>query len=306
MFSPDQYQLLDFGSGRKLERFGAYVVDRPASAAAGSARRDPEAWAAADVSYQRGDDGQGRWVFNRPLAPAWTVRCGQLVFDLKFSRFGQVGLFPEQAGSWRWIAEQLCAAGTPCKVLNLFAYTGGSTLAAAGVGAEVTHVDAASSAVAWARRNAEVSRLADAPIRWITEDVLKFARRELKRGQYYDAVILDPPSYGHGPGGETWKLADQLGELLDVCGELTDPDRLFMILTCHSGELAKASGLLKAVLTQAPRLRDGGTMQAADLFLTSAAGGRLHCGAAVRWTSSASSTNPTPQNRPGTRAHREP
>ena len=150
--------------------------------------------------------GNGR--DRRELPERWTIAHGPLQFELKRTDFGHLGLFPEQAENWDWIAERVAAAGRPLKVLNLFAYTGGSTLAAAAAGAEVVHVDAAKNIVAWARRNAELSGLADAPIRWIAEDAMKFVKRELKRGNRYDAVILDPPSYGHGPQGEVWRLVE--------------------------------------------------------------------------------------------------
>ncbi|HEX3726952.1 MAG TPA: class I SAM-dependent methyltransferase, partial [Pirellulales bacterium] len=233
MFTTDQYQLLDFGRGRKLERFGAYLLDRPAPAAELAERRDAAAWQQAAARYERAGRG-GQWNFHGKLAPTWIIRSSCSAFNLKFSRFGQVGLFPEQTASWSFIGQQVRAAGRPIKVLNLFAYTGGSTLVAAAMGALVTHVDAASSVVSWARQNALASGLANAPIRWITDDVLKFARRELKRGEQYDAVVLDPPSYGHGPHGERWKLEDQLGELLDVCLKLMSRESQFLLLTCHS------------------------------------------------------------------------
>jgi 23S rRNA (cytosine1962-C5)-methyltransferase len=302
LFASDQYQLIDFGAGRKLERFGAYVLDRPAPSAAAATRREPQQWETADARFER-DDAGGRWVFARKLAPVWTIRCGYVTFDLKFGRFGQVGLFPEQSSNWHWIAEQVCAAGQPCKVLNLFAYTGASTLAAAAAGASVTHVDAASGVVSWARHNTAASNLSDAPVRWIADDAIKFARRELKRGSRYDAVILDPPSYGHGPGGEVWKLADGLGELMELCLKLSAVDRRFLLLTCHSGEFATASGLLKGVLQRTPRVRESGSLEASDLFLHSAGGGRLHCGAAVRWTAPAlASASKSSQARRQTRA----
>jgi 23S rRNA (cytosine1962-C5)-methyltransferase len=296
LFSSD-YQLIDAGAGRKLERFGAHVLDRPAPAAV-SARRDPALWEQAVARFERGAGGQGQWTFARTVAPVWAMRCGHLTFELKFAKYGQVGLFPEQMDEWAWIAQQTCAAsGTP-RILNLFAHTGGSTLAAAAAGAEVTHVDAASSAVAWARRNAEASDLADRPIRWITEDAVKFARRELRRGRKYDAVILDPPSYGHGPHGESWKLQERLAELVELCLDLLSRDRLFVLLTSHSGELATATGLLKGVLTAAPRLRDGGTLSASDMILTAKSGARLHSGACVRWTAQGAAAHTAPRRQP--------
>ena len=241
----DQYQLLDFGAGRKLERFGPYVLDRPAPAAHDAVPRDGALWSQADARYERGKGERGRWSFTRAIDHSWHVHHGPLALEVKLTEFGHLGIFPEQAENWTWIARQVRAAGRPMKVLNLFAYTGGGTLAAAAAGAEVTHVDAAAGVVTWARRNAHASRLNDAPIRWITEDALKFARRELKRGQRYDAVILDPPGYGHGPRGETWKLDERLGELLAACLELTADRRRFILLSCHSGDWAFAPRLLK-------------------------------------------------------------
>ena len=166
-------------------------------------------------------------------------RTGRCVLELKRTNFGHLGLFPEQAANWPWIAEQVASAPA-MRVLNLFAYTGGSTLAAAAAGAEVVHVDAAKNIVAWARRNAALSGLADAPIHWIAEDALKFVKRELRRENRYDAVILDPPSYGHGAHGEVWRLSQHLPRLLELCGQLTAGRRRFMLLTCHTPDFEPA------------------------------------------------------------------
>jgi 23S rRNA (cytosine1962-C5)-methyltransferase len=283
MFASDEYQLIDFGSARKLERFGAYVIDRPAPAAGHMRPRDPELWEQADARFDREAGQRGRWSFRRQISAAWPIQFGPMTLGLKFSDHGQVGLFPEQAANWNWIADEVSAADEPLSVLNLFGYTGGSTLAAAAVGAEVTHVDSANNVVAWARRNVATSRMEGAPIRWITEDALTFMRRELKRGRQYDAVILDPPAYGHGPKGQRWKLDEHLGELLDACWKLTERRRHFVLLTCHSGELATAEGLLKAAITFTPQMRNHGKIAASDMVLTSADGGRLHAGAVVRW-----------------------
>ena len=195
-----------------------------------------------------------------------------------------MGLFPEQAENWEWILEQcrLSVSQRPAerpKILNLFAYTGGSTLAAAAAGAEVVHVDAAKNVVAWARRNAELSGLADAPVRWIAEDAVKFVKRELRRGNRYDAVILDPPSYGHGPRGEVWRLAKHLPRLLSLCGELTAGRLQFMLLTCHTPGYDAAA--LREMLLEA--VGGEGTAAARQLTLRSAAGRELPSGVAVRW-----------------------
>lgn len=234
MLSADQYQLLDFGEGRKLERFGGVVLDRPSPAADGRAKRSPEIWGTANACYERTSGDRGVWSVRGELPQPWSIAAQTFHLDLKLTEFGHLGVFPEQAANWKWLAEQVRAAGGKAKVLNLFAYTGASTLACAAAGADVVHIDAAQNTVNWARGNAEQSGLSQAPIRWIAEDALKFVSRELKRGQRYDAVILDPPSYGHGPKGEVWKLADHLPELLQACAELTAGRLRFLLLTCHT------------------------------------------------------------------------
>jgi 23S rRNA (cytosine1962-C5)-methyltransferase len=200
---------------------------------------------------------------------------------------GQVGVFPEQCENWDWIARQIrrakpqAEAGRNIKVLNLFAYTGASTLAAAGAGAEVVHVDAAKTIVDRARRNAELSGLADRPIRWIAEDAVKFCRRELNRGNRYDAVILDPPSYGHGPKGETWKVETDLLPLLKLCGELTSEGRAFILVTCHSPSIGTAE--LSAYLADGIFGNCGQPPAAGELSMQTADGRRLPSGVYARW-----------------------
>jgi 23S rRNA (cytosine1962-C5)-methyltransferase len=289
MFASDQYELLDFGDGRKLERFGPYVLDRPSPAADRAARERPQLWAQAAARYDRDEGPAGHWSCARPLDSPWRIKFGTLSLELKLTDSGHLGVFPEQAGNWQWTAESVRQTG-PVKVLNLFAYTGAATLAAAGVGAEIVHVDASVSAVAWARRNASASNLGRAPIRWIVEDVLKFVRRERTRGNFYDAVILDPPAYGHGPRGQSWKLESHLDELLATCLELCRGEEEFLLLTCHSGRLGCASELLNYAIAHAPRLGGSGTLSSRDLYLVSSAGKRLHCGASLRWSRHPAST----------------
>ncbi len=214
----------------------------------------------------------------------WTVVHGRVTFELKRTEVGHLGLFPEQATCWDWIADQVATSGAgvePFRVLNLFAYTGGSTLAAAAAGAEVTHVDSARNVVTWARRNAELSGLTDAPIRWIGEDVLKYVRRELKRGRQYEAVVLDPPSYGHGPKGEVWQLEKDLPELLDLCGQLTAARRRFILLTCHTPEFGPER--LASLLDEALDRSQPGIIVAEELALRAATGRVLPSGVSVRW-----------------------
>ena len=245
MFTAEDYQLLDFGDGRRLERFGQFVLDRPCPAAEAFRRVNLELWGHADARFEGRDEQRGEWTDRSELPERWVVAYGRLRFELKRTEFGHLGLFPEQAENWDWITQQnglpashersgSAGVSAAIRILNLFAYTGGSTLAAAAAGAEVVHVDAAKNVVAWARKNAQLSGLADAPIRWIAEDAVKFVKRELKRGNRYDAVILDPPSYGHGPRGEVWRLSKHLPRLLDLCAELTDGRPRFMLLTCHT------------------------------------------------------------------------
>ncbi len=283
MFDSDQYSLLDFGDGRKLERFCDIVLDRPSPAAEHVKKVVPEQWQAATARYQRATGGkttQGKWSAAE-LPSTWTVQHSSATFELKVTDFGHVGLFVEQAENWDWIAKQTGRHGRKLKVLTLFAYTGGSTLAAAAAGAEVTHVDSSKSVVTWARRNAALSGLEDAPIRWLVEDCSKFVQRELNRGNYYDAVILDPPSYGHGTKGESWKLSRDLMPLLEACAELTSKSRAFLLLTCHSPGYGAAE--LSACLEDTFFGHCQTGAQAKRLAIPSADGRKLDAGAVARW-----------------------
>lgn len=240
MFTAREYELIDFGAARRLERFGGVVVDRPCPTAGDGLPAVPAHWARVDLRFDRANDQSGRWTGRGAecdgSAP-WLARHGELTFELRPTPLGQVGLFPEQATCWDWIAQQVRRVGRGARVLNLFAYTGGSTLAAAAAGAEVVHVDAARPMVAWARRNATRSGLSAAPIRWIVEDAAKFVAREARRGRRYDGLILDPPSYGHGPRGEPWKIERHLDDLLSGCAAILAERPAFVLLTCHSPQL---------------------------------------------------------------------
>lgn len=302
MFSCADYQLLDFGDGRRLERFGEIMLDRPCPAAERIQRARPDAWLHADARFDGRDEEKGHWTCRRELPARWTVAQESLRFELKRTDFGHVGLFPEQAENWDWLGrvvrakgggrraeDAACASSSlishpsslPLKVLNLFAYTGGSTLAAAAAGVEVVDVDAAKNIVAWARRNAALSGLEDATIRWIAEDALKFVKRELKRGNRYDALILDPPSYGHGPRGEVWRFSKHLPRLLALCSELTASRPAFMLLTCHTpGYDAKQ---LAAIVSEHFPEAAVGSMEARPLVIRAADGRELPSGVMVRW-----------------------
>jgi 23S rRNA (cytosine1962-C5)-methyltransferase len=265
------------------------------------ARAEPDLWATAHARFWRVRADAGNWHLGAEVPERWTVAAGALKFELKLSPTGQVGLFPEQAANWKWLGEQVRAAvdrgpqkrgqspeekGTvpfsaPFSVLNLFAYTGGSTLAAAAAGAEVVNVDAAGNVVDWARRNAELSGLAGRPVRWITEDALKFAKRELRRGNRYDAVILDPPSYGHGRRGEVWRLSKHLSRLLGICAELTAGRRRFVLLTCHTPDYGPER--LKDMMAEAFGDTDPGALSAGSLAISTPDGREMPSGVFVRW-----------------------
>lgn len=283
--------MLDFGGGRRLERFGPWTVDRPCPAAERTPIVDPSLWSRADARFERTSGESGKWTARGEMTDRWSLDAGGFQMELKLSPFGHLGVFPEQADNWRWIARQIGQAGRPVKVLNLFAYTGGSTLAAAAAGAaEVVHVDAAENTVAWARRNAQNSGMGESPIRWIAEDASKFVRRELRRGNRYDAVILDPPSYGHGRRGEVWRLAEQLGSLLADCAALTESRRLFFLLSAHTPEFDAAR--LAQMMDEVLKTRDNGTsghgvLDGRSMTLSTSSGRRLASGEAVRWSGKA-------------------
>jgi 23S rRNA (cytosine1962-C5)-methyltransferase len=299
--SSSDYELIDFGDGRKLERFGAVVLDRPSPAAEGVAKARPELWREATARYDRTHGDQGTWSPKKTVLQRWTVsfqldaqtsrepmqrRTGSTItLQLQASPFGHVGVFPEQQDNWRWIAWQAANRQAiwqrPVRVLNLFAYTGGSTLAAAAAGAEVVHIDAARNIVERARRNAEMSQLSDRPVRWIAEDATKFCQRELKRGNRYDAVILDPPTYGHGPKGESWKFAEHLLPLLRMCAELTAENRAFVLMTSHTPGIGEAE--LAAYVAQGFFGRCSQPPETGELVLRTLDGRRLPSGVFARW-----------------------
>ncbi len=302
MFEASQYQLLDFGAGRKLERFGSEVLDRPSPAAEGLPVADPDRWATATARFDLAGGGKGRWVSDSlglddsgrdgsEGAGAWPVRHGdsQLLMELRPS--GNIGVFPEQADNWDWIADAVrrCSetdsARRP-KVLNLFGYTGAASLAAAAAGAEVTHVDSSGPTVAWAKRNAEGSGLADRPIRWLVDDAMKFVAKECRRGNRYDGVIADPPTYGHGPKGRPFKFGQHVDELLDHCAQLLDaPDQAqrFLLFSCHAPGFGVADA--ESVVAEAMRDAPAGGSTSRALTLESSDGRRLSAGVCVRWSS---------------------
>lgn len=233
------YRLLDSGNGRKLEQFGAHRFIRPAPQAIWPARRAKEEWdeAVSEYTYSKGKDYGGEW-HNRPGLPkdAWRLTCQDLIFEIKPTGFGHMGLFPEQAAHWLWIRDFLKSLpdGHPKNVLNIFGYTGASTLAAAAGGASVAHVDSSKASVNWARKNLEISGLGDRTVRWYVDDVLKFLKREHNRERFYEGIILDPPTFGRGAKGEVWKIEKDLPQLLQRCRNVLSREPRFILFTTHS------------------------------------------------------------------------
>lgn len=218
----NDYALLDSGEEEKLERWGTYTLARPDPSALWKKRLPLSSWQKADARYERSGK-EGRWHAGKQVPNEWPITFGGFTFLIRPTSFKHVGLFPEQLANWQWVEKKLKAQSSPLeapKVLNLFAYTGGATLAAAEAGAEVTHVDASKTANLWARENATQSNLSDKPIRWITDDVLAFAKKEIRRGERYDGVIMDPPAFGHGPGGQLWKIERDFLPLMELVGRL--------------------------------------------------------------------------------------
>lgn len=266
------YALMDSGHGRKLERYGPYTVVRPEPQCLWAPRLASEAWEAADAVFEPADEDEaGRWRFQARPRESWPLAWQGVRFHGRFTNFRHLAFFPEQAANWDWLAERVRTAGGQPRVLNLFGYTGVASLVMAAAGAAVTHVDASKKAVAWARENAELAGLAERPIRWITEDARKYVQREARRGSKYEGIILDPPKYGRGPGGEVWRLFEDLPELARICGELLSEKASFLVLNAYAERISGAalSGLLAETLTGR-----GGRIEWGELALVEDAGDR--------------------------------
>lgn len=275
-----EYEVIDCSSGEKLERWGNYILLRPDPQVIWSTPKKASQWKKINAHYHRSSKGGGEWEFF-DLPGQWDITYKNLTFQLKPFHFKHTGLFPEQAVNWDWCMEKISQAGRPVRILNLFAYTGGATLAAASAGASVTHVDASKGMVSWAKENAIASGLGEAPIRWIVDDCMKFAEREIRRGKTYDAIIMDPPSYGRGPKGELWKIEDSVFPFIQTCAKLLSSEPLFFLINSYT------TGLQPAVLAYmlGTALKSyGGTVEAQEIGLpVSSSGLVLPCGACGRW-----------------------
>ena len=274
------YEVIDCSKGEKLERWGDYILVRPDPQVIWDTPRKEKGWHKMNAHYHRSKKGGGEWEFF-DLPQQWSIHYRSLTFQLKPFSFKHTGLFPEQAANWDWFSELIKKAGRPVKVLNLFAYTGGATIAAAVAGASVTHVDASKGMVTWAKENAASSGLADAPIRWIVDDCVKFVEREIRRGNRYDAIIMDPPSYGRGPKGEIWKIEESIHPLVKLCAQLLVDRPLFFLINSYTTGLQPAvlSYLIGTELKRFP-----GKVTADEIGLPVSSNGlTLPCGASGRF-----------------------
>ena len=282
------YEVIDCSQGEKLERWGKYLLVRPDPQVIWDTPKREKGWKRMNGHYHRNSKGGGEWEFF-DLPQEWTIHYNlpinkELTFHLKPFSFKHTGLFPEQAANWNWFSTLIAdavKAGRPVKVLNLFAYTGGATIAAAAAGASVTHVDASKGMVTWAKENAISSGLGDAPIRWLVDDCVKFVEREIRRGNHYDAIIMDPPSYGRGPKGEIWKIEESVYPLVQLCSQILTDDPLFFLINSYT------TGLQPAVLSYMMHTVLGkynGTITAEEIGLPVSSNGLvLPCGASGRF-----------------------
>ena len=282
------YTLLDSGEGEKLERFGLYILARPDPEALWPKKLSPEIWAKADATFTR-KGASGAWKTTKNFPKNWNINYGGLVFELRPTSFKHVGIFPEQLSHWTWLEKKnknyelgIKNENSKIRVLNLFAYTGGATLSAAQAGSEVTHVDSSKVAILWAKKNAELSGLKDAPIRWMEDDVLKFLKREVKRGSRYDVVIMDPPAFGHGTGGALWKIERDFYELFSLVEQVLSENPLAVIVNGYTAGYSPIT-LENNIKKIADKF--GGTIESGELAISEDGSSRLlPAGVFARWS----------------------
>ena len=275
------YRVLDTSGGQKLESWSKYILVRPDPQVIWDTKKSHPGWNKADAVYSRSSTGGGSWSKHN-LPKSWQIHYDDLTFNVKPMNFKHTGIFPEQAANWDFIRSRCKKAGRQLNVLNLFAYTGGATVAAASAGAKVCHVDAAKGMVAWAKENAASSGLSEAPVRWIVDDCAKFIEREIRRGRRYDAIIMDPPSYGRGPSGEIWKLENDLFDFVKLCARVLSDDPDFVIINSYTTGLAPS--VLSYILGVTVQKEHGGIVECDELGLPVESSGLvLPCGSAGRW-----------------------
>ncbi|MFB0844923.1 class I SAM-dependent methyltransferase [Paenibacillus oleatilyticus] len=276
------YELIDTGGGEKLERWGSIVLRRPDPQIIWPLPKETGVWRAADAHYHRSSSGGGSWEYRKDIPERWTISYRGLSFHIKPTGFKHTGLFPEQAVNWSWMMDKIRSAGRPIRVLNLFAYTGGASVACASAGAEVCHVDASKGVVQWAKENLQLSGLGDRPVRFITDDVFKFVQREQRRGSKYDAIIMDPPSYGRGPNGETWKLETNLYPFVETCMSILTDKPLFFLINSYTTGISAT--VLHNTLALSLGRTHGGTITCGEIGLPITASKlTLPCGILGRW-----------------------
>lgn len=276
------YELIDIGNGEKLERWGDIILRRPDPQVIWPAS-DEKLWNKAHAHFQRSDSGEGSWKYYQEIPQEWNISYKDLIFHVKPMGLKHTGLFPEQAVNWSWIIDKIKSCKEPVKVLNLFAYTGGATAAAAYAGAEeVCHVDSAKGMVSWAKENIQLSGLEHCRVRFIVDDAVKFVQREVRRGRQYDGIIMDPPSFGRGPKGEVWKIENELYELVELCSQILSPHPLFFLINAYTTGLAPA--VLSNILTVTLNKKYGGKTNAEEVGLpVTGTALVLPCGASGRW-----------------------
>ena len=275
------YELLDSGDGKKFERYGNFTLSRPDPQALWKPLKPMSEWNNADAVFVR-KGKEVEWKKKKTLPESWNINFGDLVFEIRPTTFKHTGLFPEQLGNWSWMEKKIKSEQRPVKVLNLFGYTGGATLACARAGAEVCHVDGSKMAIAWARKNAELSGLSEKPVRWILDDVIAFLKREVKRGNKYDGIVMDPPAFGHGAKDEVWKIEEGFTTLIELCfSVLTEKPIFFLVNGYASGYSPIAYQNNLRMLTE----KFSGTIETGELTIEESGTGRmLPCGIFARWS----------------------
>ena len=277
------YELIDCSDGERLERWGDIILVRPDPQVIWKTPKENPLWYNPHAIYNRSNTGGGSWRVCKKMPDVWQIGLDELKFNIKTMGFKHTGLFPEQAVNWQMTADIIKNAGRPVKVLNLFAYTGGATVAALKAGASVTHVDASKGMTLWAKENAAASRLSDAPVRWLVDDCIKFVQREIRRGNKYDIIIMDPPSYGRGPGGEVWKLENEVYDFVELCSQLLYEDSLMVLINSYTTGLSPS--VMEYILGETVQKQFGGTTESDEIGIpvSSKAGRVLPCGASAIW-----------------------
>lgn len=276
------YELIDCSCGERLERWGQHILIRPDPQVIWKTPKRNPMWKNTDARYIRSNTGGGRWEVYKKLPDRWKISYKDLSFNIKTMGFKHTGLFPEQAVNWDLLREIIRNAGRPVKVLNLFAYTGGATMAALAENAHTVHVDASKGMVSWAKENAVSSSFADRSVRWLVDDCIKFVQREIRRGNKYDIIIMDPPSYGRGPGGEVWKLEDSVYEFVELCSQVVSDDALALFLNSYTTGLSSA--VMEYILSAVMCPKFGGTVSGDEIGLKATSSGLiLPCGATAIW-----------------------